>query len=55
MTIVPVVLSANDVAPKTLQKSLMNLLNLERISNNIQKAAVFGTCHTVPKFRSLRF
>jgi hypothetical protein len=30
MTIVAVVLSANDVAPKTLHKSLMNLLNLKR-------------------------
>ena len=55
MTIVPAVLSANDVAPKTLHKSLMNLLNLKKSSsNNIQKAAVLGTRHTVRKFRSLR-
>jgi len=30
MAIVPVVLSANDVAPKTLHKSLINLLNLKQ-------------------------
>ena len=54
LTIVPVFLSATDVTPNTLHKSLQ-LLNLtEVISNNIQRAAVLATWHTVRKILSLQ-
>jgi len=57
MTIVSVVLSANDVAPKTLHKSLMNLLNLKRthLQQHPKGSSVWNMphCAEIPQFSLL--
>jgi hypothetical protein len=54
VTVVPIILAATGVVPRTLHKRLKLLNSKDDIFNSIQMAAVIGTCHIVRKFISVQ-